>query len=83
MKTKKQLLRRLFRKAHNSPHYFVPQTQLFNLTVGQKYLIKYTEYGKQIRDDNGIERIVIPIPCEIAGKVVFRRKYFFIKIRRL
>jgi hypothetical protein len=48
--------------------YFVPQTELFHLTIGKKYLITYTKDGRQIKDDRGIERIIRPLPSEIEGE---------------
>lgn len=51
------------------PRYFVPKTQLFHLTIGRKYLITYTKEGRQIKDDRGVERTVIPLPSEIEGEV--------------
>lgn len=69
MKNLKQLLKRLFCKAHVMPRYFVPQSQLFHLTIGKKYLITYTKEGRQIKDDRGIKKIVRPLPSEIQGEV--------------
>lgn len=48
------------------PIYFKPTTNLFFLTKGKKYKIKYVENGRQITDDRGKKRIVRPLLSELC-----------------
>jgi len=45
--------------------FFVPRTQLQDLTIGKMYPIEYTQEGRQIKDDKGENRIVHPLPSEL------------------
>lgn len=59
------------KKSKRSPRYFVPSSQLFDLTIGKKYLIKYTNKGREIVDDRGVKRIIKPLRSEIEVELQF------------
>lgn len=83
MKKFKQLRKSIFCKVYDTPRYFVPRNQLFYLTIGKKYLIKYTKEGREIIDDIGTDRIINPLPTEILGTSNVKKNYYGNKRNRI
>ena len=46
--------------------YFTPSIQLYYLTIGKKYQMKYIGNERWIIDDRGHDRFINPLPSEIS-----------------